>query len=152
VGDTERFLIATLSRNGYRSFEPRLLQQIKNLKAESKLCGHQKTLKDHEPLSVVTPNDQQVDIQLPSTYRVDRLDGYFILVYIFTATNYSACKNGQTVILLQEVHFVSNFFTLANEHPYFIHHLIMSDEAHFELPGWVNKKTCCIGVQLIRMN
>jgi hypothetical protein len=31
----ERFLIATLSRNGYRSFEPRLLQQIKNLKAES---------------------------------------------------------------------------------------------------------------------
>jgi hypothetical protein len=31
----ERFLVATPSRNGYRSFEPRLLQQIKNLKAES---------------------------------------------------------------------------------------------------------------------
>jgi hypothetical protein len=104
----ERFLIATLSRNGYRSFEPRLLQHLTNLKPESELCQHRKTLKEHESLSVVAPNDQHVDIQLPSTYRADRSDGYFIVVYFFAPTNYTLCENCQTASLLQEVQFVSN--------------------------------------------
>jgi hypothetical protein len=47
-------------------------------------------------------------IQVPSTYRADRSDGYFILVYFFAPTNYTLCEKCQTVILLQEVHFVSN--------------------------------------------
>jgi hypothetical protein len=112
LGDTERFLITTQSRNGYTSFESRLLQQIKHLKAESELCWHRKTLKQHEPLLVVAPDDQHVDIQLSSTYRADRSDGYFIVVYFFTPTNYTLCENCQTVILLQEVHFVSNLLPL----------------------------------------
>jgi hypothetical protein len=66
------------------------------------------TLKEHEPLSVVAPNNQHVDIQLPSTYRADRSDGYFIVVYIFTITNYTFCENCQTMILLEVVHFVNN--------------------------------------------
>jgi len=43
------------------------------------------------------------------------------------------------VILLQEVYFVSNYFsTIPNENPGVIRHLKMSDEAHFELSACVN--------------
>ena len=49
------------------------------------------------------------------------------------------CKNCQTVFLLHEVHFVSNFVTLVNEHPD-IRHLIIIDEAHSELFGCVNRQ------------
>jgi hypothetical protein len=89
----------------------------------------------------VDPNNQQADIQLPSTYRADRSDGYPILIYIFTPKSLILCKNCQTVILLQEVHaFCEQFVTLVNEYPDVIHHSIMSDEARFELPGCVNKQ------------
>jgi hypothetical protein len=43
------------------------------------------------------------------------------------------------VILLQEVHFVSNFVTVVNKHPD-IRHLIISVEVHFELFGCVNRQ------------
>jgi hypothetical protein len=64
-------VIATPLRTGYRSFEPRLLQHIKNPEAESGLCRRRKALKEYEPLSVVALDDQHIDMQLPSTYRAD---------------------------------------------------------------------------------
>jgi hypothetical protein len=45
--------------------------------------------------------------------------------------------------------FCEQFVTLVNEHLDVIRQVIMSDEAHFELPGFVNKQN---GVELIRMN
>jgi hypothetical protein len=36
--------------------------------------------------------------------------------------------------------FCEQFVTLVNEHPDVIRYLIMSDEAHFELSGCVNKQ------------
>jgi hypothetical protein len=38
----------------------------KTLKAQSQLFGHQKTLKEHQPLPVEAPQDQQADIHLHS--------------------------------------------------------------------------------------
>ena len=88
-----------------------------------------------------SPKDHYVDIQLPSTYRAVRSDGYFNMIYIFIPTNHILCKNCQTVILLQEVYFVSNCFsTFPNENPGVIRHLKVSEEAHFELSGCVNKQ------------
>jgi hypothetical protein len=95
LGDMELSLIAAPSRTGYRSFETRLLQQIKKLKAESELFGHRRTLKEHEPLMVVAPNDQHVDIQLPSTYRADRSDELFIMVY-FSSLPITHCARTAT--------------------------------------------------------
>ena len=143
IGRHGTFLIATSWRNEYRSFEPRLLQQIKYLKAVSELCGHRKTLKEQEPLLVVALNDQHVDIQLPSTYRANRSDGYFILVYFFIPTNYTLCKNCFNKCILWAI------FTSVNEHSDVILQVIMSDEAHVELPGWWTNKT---GLELIQMN
>jgi hypothetical protein len=60
------------------------------------------------------------------------------MIYIFIPANHILCKNSQTVILLQEVYFVSIFSTFLNENPGVIRHLKMSDEAHFELSGCVN--------------
>jgi hypothetical protein len=61
------------------------------------------------------------------------------MIYIFIPTNHTLCKNCQTVILLQEVYFVSIFSpTFPNENTGVIRHLKMSDEAHFELSGCVN--------------
>jgi hypothetical protein len=71
-------------------------------------CAQRKTLKQHEPLLVVAPNNQHLHIQLPSTYRASRSEGYFILVYIFAPANYAFYENCQAVILLQEMHFVSS--------------------------------------------
>jgi hypothetical protein len=42
--------------------------------------------------------------------------------------------------MLQAVNFVSNFVALLNERPDIIRHLIMSDEAHFDLFGCVNRQ------------
>jgi hypothetical protein len=114
----------------------------KNLKAESELCGHRRKLSEHEPLSVIAPNNQHVDIQLPSTYRADRSDGYFI---VFTL---SPCHPYQLHIVREmsdrefasRSAFCEQFVTLVNEHSAVIRQVIMSDEAHFELPGCVNKQ------------
>jgi hypothetical protein len=64
------------------------------------------------------------------------------------------------VFLLHEVHFVSNFITLVNEHPdnslqvlqdprthspsSDIRHLLISDEAQFELFGCVNRQKLAV--------
>jgi hypothetical protein len=63
LGDMERFLITTQSITRYRSFEPQLLQQTKNLEAVS-----EPELKWYELLMVTAPNDQHADILLPLTY------------------------------------------------------------------------------------
>jgi len=36
--------------------------------------------------------------------------------------------------------FCEQFVPLVNKHPYVIRYFIMSDEAHFELSGYVNKQ------------
>jgi hypothetical protein len=93
-------------KNWVQTFRTTASAKMKDPEAQSELCGHRKTLKEYELLSVAAPNDQHIDIQLPATYGADRTDGYFNLIYIFTRTKDTLCKNCQTLILLQEVHFM----------------------------------------------
>lgn len=81
---------------------------MKDPEEQSELCGHRKTPKEYEQLSLVAPNAQYIDIQLRATYRADRTNGYFNLIYVFTPTKDSLYKNCQTLILLQEVLFMCN--------------------------------------------
>lgn len=88
----------------------------------------------------MAPTDQYVDTKLPSTYLVHRPDGYFNIIYEYISipTNYTLCKNYQTVILFPEVYFVRNFiFTFPNKNPGVISHLML-DEAHCQLSGYVS--------------
>jgi len=126
----DNFLFATQSRTEYRSFEPPLLQHTKSPEAESELRGHRKTLDVYVPLHVVALNEEQArrPVALTMSSRsVERIPHSDLLFQPYTL-----CKNCQTVILLREVHFVSSERTFR--------HLIMPDEAHFELSGCVNNQ------------
>jgi len=73
-------------RNCVQTFRTTASGKMEDPEEQSELCGHRKTLKEYEPLSVIAPNDQHIDIQLPATYRADRTNGYFNLIYVFTPT------------------------------------------------------------------
>jgi hypothetical protein len=90
-------------KNWVRTFRTTASAKNERPGAQSEQCGHRRTLKEYEPLSVVAPNDQHIDIQLPATYPADRTDGYFNLIYIFTPSKDTLYMNCQTPILLQEV-------------------------------------------------
>jgi hypothetical protein len=138
----DNFLFATASRTGYRSLKSQLLQHTKSPEAESELRGHRKTLEVYVPLHVVALDEQHarhpvaLTISSRSVWRIPHSD---LLFYPYTM-----CKNCQTVTLLREVHFVSSERTFC--------HLILPDEAHFELSGCLNKKTRGTGVKLIQIN
>jgi hypothetical protein len=126
----DNFLFATPPRTGYRSFEPQLLQHTQSTEAESELRGHRKTLEVYVPLHVVALDEEHArhPVALTMSSRSIRRIPHSDLLF----QPYTLCKNCQTMIWLQEVHLVNSERTFR--------HLIMPDEAHFELSGCVNKQ------------
>jgi len=115
---TQRFLFATLSRSGYRSFKPRLLRLTIKPEALSEPCGHRQTLKEYGPLSAVTPLDDQYAFSWSQHNWEDRFIGCVTLTYeyIGTSTKYRLCEDCLAVVLRHFPiwpHFLANPFDLS---------------------------------------